>query len=79
MKYDELYQKLFVSAFQSLVGTESYLPQEITKMSHELASHSFESLTRIAISPNMITMIELDQEASKIDQAWLDKLKMKTS
>jgi hypothetical protein len=61
--HDELYQKLFIAAFQSIIGNDSgYLPYEITKMSHELASHSFESLTRISINPDVITMIELDQQ-----------------
>jgi hypothetical protein len=59
---NELYVKLFIAAFQSVVGTNDYTPRQVTQISSEFATDAYQSLSRIPIDHDMLALIEADRQ-----------------
>jgi hypothetical protein len=66
---DQLYQRLFIAAYQALVGTENYTPYKVVREAREYATEAYEHLSSVPIDHDMLALIDADKRmVSELNQ-----------
>lgn len=63
MNHNELYQRLFIAAFQATLTNDSDgTPKEVTENAEYFATHAFQHLTRVPIDADTVALVEADKQ-----------------